>query len=131
MQNIHELPEVDGPVGTLRAPYHHHNNPILGVTAVKHFRYEAVNAAALSETELQARNLDGYGRARFWGDVALNLLRANVRFLRACYAHRSLGFAGLCLAYSEMLRCIAAHVSPTEEHRKRTGAITADRRGYY
>lgn len=124
MQHIHEMPSVSGPVGVLKEPYHHHNNPVLGTTAMKHFRYEAIDAQRLTDDELREA-------ASQRKSLLVKLLRLNWRFLRTYRAHRHLGFAGLCMAYADMFKTIAEEVAPIEELRIREGVISGDRRGYF
>lgn len=130
MKHIHEMPKVRGAVGRLSEPYEHHNNPILGINAVKHFRYEAMNALSLSDTALESKTLD---RLKPWSlhySALIQLFRLNWRFLKTYWAYRRFGFAGLCMAYSRVFQTIAFHVCPTEEHRMRKGLISRDKRGY-
>ena len=123
MKNVHEFPWVDGPVGLLEQPYHHYNNPVLGMVAVKHFRYEAANAERLTNEELRA--------ASDRGQLLVQLLRLNWRFFRTYRAYRHLGFAGVCMGYGEMMKTIAEEVAPIEELRMREGVTSRDRRGYF
>jgi glycosyltransferase involved in cell wall biosynthesis len=131
MRHIHEMPEVGGAVGRLKEPYEHHNNPILGINAVKHFRYEAMNALGRPDTELESKKLDGLGFVKLTARALTGLLRINWRFLKTYWAYRRFGFAGLCMAYSQVFQTIASQVCPTEEWRMRKGSISRDRRGYY
>jgi hypothetical protein len=130
MKSPHEMPRVDGPVGVLTEPYHHHNSPSLSIVPVKTFRYEASHAALMDDADLRRVALDTMGPCAFWCSVIVEWARLNVRFCRALWSHRRRPFAGLCLAYGQVFQVIARHVSPTEERRMRSGVITRDRHGY-
>lgn len=130
MKSPHEMPQVDGPVGELTEPYNHYNSPSLSVVPIKTFRYEASHAALMTGAELDRLALDTMAGTTFWRSVLVEWVRMNVRFFRTLWGYRRQGFAGLCLAYSQMFQVIARHVSPTEERRMRLGVVTRDRHGY-
>ncbi len=130
MRSPHEMPHVEGPVGRLTQPYHHHNNPSLSLVPIKTFRYEASHAATLSDATLARLAMDTKRGWRFWAAVLREWGRVNVRFARTLWGARRLGFAGLCLAYGQVFHVIARHVSATEERRMRAGIIGRDRQGY-
>jgi glycosyltransferase involved in cell wall biosynthesis len=130
MQSMHEMVFVDGPVGVLTQPFHHHNSPSLSMMPIKAFRYEAAQAALLDDAELERLALDNKPTLGLWRSIAVEWLRLNVRFLRAAWGNRHLGFAGLCLAYAQAFHVMAHHVCITEERRMRAGVITRDRHGY-
>lgn len=130
MKSPHEMPTVNGEVGVLTCPYHHHNNPSLSMVPIKTFRYEAAQAALLDDAQLDRLALDNKSDLVFWRSIGLEWLRLNFRFLRAVWSGRRLGFAGLCLAYVQVFQVIAHHVCITEERRMRAGVVTRDRHGY-
>src|SRR5437867_5620928 len=66
MRSPHEMGEVDGPVGLLTQPYHHHNSPSLSMMPLKAFRYEAAQAALLDDAELDRLALDNKRPLVFW-----------------------------------------------------------------
>lgn len=129
-KSMHEMPSVPGAVGRISNGYEHHNNPTLGMVATKNLGYESADAAQLSDEELKRLTLDGRGRLYIWWSAFVGLLRINVRFARAFWAARNLGFAGVCLGYANIYRAIAHHVAPTEELRRRQGKIDLEDRGY-
>lgn len=128
---IHAMPTVPGQTKTLKHLYHHYNNPKLGMVAVKHFRYEAINAARLSEDELDALTLHDLSGTRLIFHALKNLLRINVQFTRALLGTRRFGFSGLCHAYGCVFQAIASDVCQTEEWRMRKGLVERGNRGYF
>ena len=130
MKSAHEMPVVDGPVKTLKNPYEHHNNPRLGIVAVKHFRYEAAEAALMETEKLEAGALDKMGPFKFWWIAALDWLRFNKRFFQTLWHYRNTRYAALCMAYSRIFHVIAARICRMEEARMRRGTIPRDTRGY-
>lgn len=130
MRSPHEMPAVEGPIGTLTQPYEHHNSPSLALVPIKHFRYEAAHAAQMSDDELTRRALDTKSQWRLVLSALGELARINIRFLRTLWGARRLGFVGLWLAYGQAFQVIAHHVTPTEERRMRAGIISRDRQGY-
>jgi hypothetical protein len=131
IKSVHEMTKVKGPVKVLKEPYHHHNNPILGITAVKSFLYGAVDASYLTDKELENVVLDNLTPFNFYLKVLINFARLNWRFIKVFWSYRKFGFAGLCMAYAIMINTMASNICPTEELRMRKGKISRDRRGYY
>lgn len=130
-KNAHANWSVDGPTALLTNSYSHLNNPKLGMTAVKHFRYGAISASRMSVSDLDRLNLDRLSTIHLLWHGLISLLRINVRFLRTLLSTRNFRFASLCMAYSDILRVIADDVTPTEEWRMRSGITERGNRGYF
>lgn len=129
--SAHLMPTVPGKSKVLQNAYQHHNNPKLGMVAVKHFRYEAMSAMRRTDEELEERQLGRLTGVALFRHAFWNLLRINVRFVRHFRATRKYGYSGLCHAYSEIFRAIAEDVANTEELGMRTGKVERGNRGYF
>jgi hypothetical protein len=103
----------------------------LGITAVKHFRYEKSNASLLSDQELSTLSLESLSSWALHKSVFFNLLRLNWRFLKTYLSYRKLGFAGLCMGYATIFQTIASHIAPTEEQRSKKSDLFKDDQGYF
>jgi hypothetical protein len=129
--SAHLMPIVTGASTCLVNAYNHMRSPKLGVTSVKHFRYSAMWASRMTDKELSNLEIGTIHGFRLLYHALIRLARINFRFLRSLRANKKNGFAGLCFAYSEILRVVAEDVSPTEELRMRSGSIERGNRGYF
>lgn len=132
-EGAHTLPKVSGPTPLLSSPYLHMNNPKLGMTAVKHFRYGGITAARMNQDELEVIRLDKQSNLQILFHAVHMIARINYMFFREILTGWTwkAGYAGLCLGYSVILRLIADDVCPTEEYRMRKGLVERGNRGYY
>jgi hypothetical protein len=130
-EEAHGLLQVTGPTKQLKSPFTHLNNPKLGMTVVKHFRYSAGTSFKKQQTELELLRLDNLSQRAILLHASRSLLRICWRFTRTLWGYRHHRYAALCMAYADISRCIAEDISPTEECRMREGACERNNRGYF
>ncbi|MBN8836638.1 MAG: hypothetical protein J0I09_05240 [Sphingobacteriia bacterium] len=129
--NVHEFASVDGIIKKLYSFYEHHSNPMLAVNAVKMFKFEMINAQKFTDEELHQASIEKMSGFQLFKTALTNWLRLSVRFWRAFKNYRKYGYGGLCYAYSDIIRVIAEHTSPTQELQFREGRVNRnDTRGY-
>jgi hypothetical protein len=129
--SYHQQVQVRGPVRELKNHFDHFNNPKVGMTIVKHFRYAAIESNAMSEDFLMKRRLDHLAFLRLVLHALMSIARLNYRFFKYFFVYRRHGYAALCSGYAEIGRVLADDVAPTEEIRMREGTIEAGNRGYF
>lgn len=113
----------------LDGDYIHYSNPYLLIILVKLFRYEMINAKALTNLQLSRTSIDKNGVSFF--RVLKLMAKINVRFFRTFKSQRKFGYGGLALAIASALRVIAEEIAPTEELLFRESKIDFnDTRGY-
>ena len=127
----HLHPTVNGQTKILKNPFNHIDNPKLGLVAVKHFRYSAIESSRMTDGELEASTLENISGWQLLAHSLITLARLNLRFVRTIFKDQSHGFAALCNGYQTILRVIAADVAPTEELRMRKGIVERNNRGYW
>lgn len=129
--NVHEEIMPVGNKKNLNHFYEHHSNPMLGINAVKMFKFEMINAADKSVEEIQNKSLQNLSGFKFYWHIFKQIIKINFRFYKSFKAYRKFGYGGLCIAYSSIIRTIAEHISPTQELQFREGRVDRnDTRGY-
>lgn len=129
--NVHEEQTPVGKIYHLKGVYEHHSNPMLAVNAVKMFKFEMINAQKFTDEELHQASIEKMSGFQLFKTALTNWLRLSVRFWRAFKNYRKYGYGGLCYAYSDIIRVIAEHTSPTQELQFREGRVNRnDTRGY-
>jgi hypothetical protein len=129
--SYHQTVQVRGPIKPLKNHFVHINNPKLGMTMVKHFRYAAIEAKMMTEESLQIARIDKLNFYKLLIHVFGTILRLNYRFIKYAWLYRRHGYAAICFGYSEIGRVLANDIAPTEEIRMREGSIEMGNRGYF